>query len=238
MDNPTPELDRPLKLPFCLKICGVKHHETLESVSNSGADAVGLNFFQPSVRSVDPTSAHAESLSCEAKKLGLAAVGLFVQQTAEDIVKIASQLKLDCIQIHGNEPPEIISQIRSHLSLPIVRAIKLPVGSLSTKDIVHRVAPWHDLGCVLLLDADGGAQHGGSGKQLDWNTISEWSQQSGVPWILAGGLNPDNVAQAIKVADASAVDVASGVEVGKGCKSKERIQAFCKNALEALAKQA
>jgi phosphoribosylanthranilate isomerase len=212
---------------FHTKICGIRELADIPTMAAGGADAIGLNFFPQSIRFVDPCGEQAARLAAAAGDHGLLRIGVFVNSTADQLTRVADTLALDAIQLHGNEPLEIVPEIRRFTSLPLIRAIKLPVVGLQVADIVARTEPWIDVGCDLLLDADGGALHGGSGKTLDWAVISQWSgDRPAVSWALAGGLDPDNVAQAVRSSGASSVDVASGVEQPRGQKSKSRIQQF------------
>lgn len=212
---------------FHTKICGVKRAADIEAVSASGADAIGLNFYEPSVRFVDPNSRLAEELSAQAKSAGLLRVGLFVNEPVDSILKHAARLGIDAIQLHGDEDMSVVAELQQQTSIPILRAIKLPTGSLTVEMIEEKVGPWEQLSCQLLLDADAGAAHGGSGKELDWSAIRRWAQKHpAVRWALAGGLTPENIALAVQKSHAKSVDVASGVEMSRGEKSDRLILKF------------
>lgn len=228
---------------FRVKICGVRTKADVDVVSQcsirlGGQEqaAVGLNFFPKSVRYVDPIGVTAGQLASYARSSGILAVGLFVNQQADMVAKVAQRLNLDVVQIHGDESPTEVERIRDaikdcDLECGLLRAVKLPRQALTTDLISSQVKPWIDLGCGLLFDADAGSAHGGMGIALDWKVISEWalqqaSQNPQITWTLAGGLNPDNVADAMKASSASSVDVASGVESPRGVKSPSLIEAF------------
>ena len=122
-----------------------------------------------------------------------------------------------------------LQQIRGVVSLPIIRAIKLPRHAIQVPDLQARVAPWSEANCHLLLDADAGKEHGGSGKTLDWDSVAAWSQSyPGSSWTLAGGLSPDNVARAVETTGATSVDTASGVERPRGTKNATLTERFCR----------
>ena len=122
---------------------------------------------------------------------------------------------------------EVAAALAGARGLRVVRAIKLPVGPLVPANIETAARPWIDLGCHPLLDADAGAAHGGSGKTLDWISIRSWSDAHGqTAFTLAGGLNPGNVAAAIRQSGANSVDTASGVEQPRGEKQHDLIDAF------------
>jgi phosphoribosylanthranilate isomerase len=213
-----------MSVPFNVKICGVQRVEDLELVSNAGADAIGLNFYRKSIRYISETS--ARELSREAKRCGLHRVGVFVNESMTAITRIAKECSLDAIQLHGDESVEEVQSQRNRIP-PIIRAIRLPLGPLSTELIARVTEPWLAEKWTLLFDADAGSEYGGSGLMLDWASLRIWSELEGTAdWILAGGLTPANVAQALLLSGARAVDVASGVECPKGTKSAQLIQEF------------
>ena len=212
---------------FHTKICGVRTLSDIKSVADCRADAIGLNFFSNSVRFVDPDSDDVCRLSEAAEQAGLLRVGVFVNAGIETILQIATRVGLDAIQLHGDEPIGATGQLRSRTELPLIRAIKLPTGPLEVAAIASLAVPWSDAGCHLLLDADAGSAHGGSGKMLDWDSIRRWSQRyPDTSWTLAGGLDPQNIAKAITASGAKSVDVASGVEQPRGEKSHDLIEGF------------
>ncbi|MEM8667886.1 MAG: phosphoribosylanthranilate isomerase [Planctomycetota bacterium] len=213
---------------FHVKICGVRNRTDIEAVASSGGDAIGLNFFPKSVRYLDPSHSETRQLSQAAASLGLLRIAVVVDESSKAIQSIASAVGVDAIQLHGDEGIEQLGAIRREVDLPVIRAIKLSHGSLEPDEIQSRLEPWVDAACHVLLDADAGKQHGGSGKALDWPSIQRWQKAyPNVPWTLAGGLTPENVAEAIKVSGAMSVDTASGVEQPKGQKSPSRIAKFC-----------
>ncbi|MGI9442976.1 MAG: phosphoribosylanthranilate isomerase [Rubripirellula sp.] len=220
---------------FHIKICGVQEIADIEAVFESGADAIGLNFYPPSCRFIDPDETSAVRLASKAGELGLARIGVFVNSPVETMLRASERLELEAVQLHGDEQIGIVSGLHDKGITKVIRAIKLPVGPLTIQVIENRVNPWVSLGAHLLLDADGGKNHGGTGKTLDWGTIRQWSDQCGdVSWTLAGGLNPENVAAAITKSGAVSVDTASGVEADRGTKSGRLISQFSKNASASL----
>lgn len=211
---------------FRLKICGVRLKSDLDAVESSGGDAIGLNFFPPSVRYLDPDSAETLELAKHAGKLELLKIGVFVNETAKRLIEIDDALDLAAIQLHGDETVELARSLIAAGSR-VVRAIKLPAGKLTKSQIQSTVAPWLDVGAHPLLDADGGSQHGGTGQRLDWATINDWAaDMMPMTWTLAGGLNPDNVGEAVEASGATSVDVASGVENPRGVKNAKLIKCF------------
>jgi phosphoribosylanthranilate isomerase len=214
---------------FHVKICGVRQAEEIEFAAGFGADAVGLNFFPPSIRFLDPEVRATQALSDLAMRLGLYRVGVVVNRSADSIARLCEVVGLDAIQLHGDESMDDLQQIRGVVSLPIIRAIKLPRHAIQVPDLQARVAPWSEANCHLLLDADAGKEHGGSGKTLDWDSVAAWSQSyPGSSWTLAGGLSPDNVARAVETTGATSVDTASGVERPRGTKNATLTERFCR----------
>ncbi|MFK8114844.1 MAG: phosphoribosylanthranilate isomerase [Rubripirellula sp.] len=216
---------------FHTKICGVQKASDIEAVIASAADAIGLNFFPPSVRYVDPKTIETAKLSRQASAGNLFRVGVFVNEPAEVIADIAAAVQLDAIQLHGDETPSTASRVKLITNLPVIRAIKLPTQNLTLAEIEERTKPWSEAGFHLLLDADAGKAHGGSGKTIDWAVVREWSHANpNVRWTLAGGLDVDNVAEAIRISGATSVDTASGVEELRGEKSLALIEQFASAA--------
>lgn len=220
---------------FQIKICGVREIADVEAVSQSGADAIGWNFFPPSCRFLDPENASTLQIASKAAQLGLSQVGVFVNHPIERILAISARLGIDAVQLHGDESPEFAMQLKEAGVRQLIRAIKLPVESLTVASITKHVEPWISTGAHLLLDSDGGRQHGGTGKTLDWTVVRDWALRSEVrSWTLAGGLNPENIATAIEQSGARSVDTASGVEITRGEKSAALIGEFASIALPLL----
>lgn len=206
---------------FRVKICGVRLKSDVAAVGRAGGDAIGLNFFPPSVRYVTPDA--ATELSLFAQELGLARIGVFVNEPVASMMEIAKQVGLDAVQLHGDES----IQDYAGVTLPKLRAIKLPRGTVPPETIAAKANPWIAAGYHVLLDVDAGAAHGGSGKTLDWPSVAAWAAANpGVTWTLAGGLTPENVAQAMRISTATSVDTAGGAEIEKGVKDAARIASF------------
>jgi phosphoribosylanthranilate isomerase len=222
---------------FHIKICGVRFDHDLVAVSQSAAGAVGLNFFPKSIRYLDPASPATAELSARARELGLTRIGVFVNDKADQIERAVEAVGLDHVQLHGDESVDLGRELVGR-GVRVIRAVKLPTQPVRAEAIDDRTREWLDAGCGLLLDADSGASHGGSGEGLDWESIGRWaSKNPHVPWVLAGGLTVDNVSEAIRASGAMAVDVASGVENPRGTKSRPLIDQFAQRATEALARR-
>ena len=216
---------------FQVKICGVRSVADVEAVASSARAidaAIGLNFYPPSTRYLDPTSEDARSLATTASQHGLKTVGVFVNESTSKVCEIADQLMLDAVQFHGDETANEVANAKEQLgNTLLIRAVKLPTNDLTAQMISERCALWKELSCHLLLDADAGAAHGGSGHTLNWAAVSQWAQTSTeITWTLAGGLTPQNVGNAIKTSGTQSVDTASGVEQPRGTKSADLIEQF------------
>ena len=197
-----------------VKICGINDAEALDTAIAAGADWVGFVFFPPSPRFVTPET--AALLSARAGD-GPPRVGLFVDPTETDIAHVLGHVRLDALQIYG--AAERVAAFRTRFGLPIWRAI----GVSAPADV-----PTTMLGADrLLLEAKppaGADRPGGNATAFDWSVLADWKAPG--PWMLAGGLNPANVARAIRETGATAVDVSSGVESRKGVKDPALIRAF------------
>jgi phosphoribosylanthranilate isomerase len=200
-----------------VKICGLNDPAAFDAAVDAGADWLGFVFFPPSPRCVTP--ARAAELSARAPG-GPPRVGLFVDPTPELIAATLEAVRLDILQLYGASSP---AAFRERFGLPVWPA----VGVASAADLPK------DAGGAdrLLIEArppPGASRPGGNAVRLDWSLLRGW--RSPTPWILGGGLTTDNVAEAIHVAGASAVDVSSGVECAPGLKDPALIRAFIATA--------
>lgn len=218
---------------FRVKICGVTSVDDARLVVSAGADAIGLNFFASSKRFCAPDVAQR---IVDALPTGICKVGVFVNATRDEIRQAASALSLDMVQLHGDEPAELLRQLRP---LPVMRAFRVG-GDLAPVDEYLRTC--HALRCLprmVLVDASQSGQYGGTGVTLDWQALAAGRRHfRELPLVLAGGLNPSNVAAAIGQVRPWAVDTASGVESAPGKKSESLVHDFVAAARDALAKAA
>ncbi|MFN3558336.1 MAG: phosphoribosylanthranilate isomerase [Brevundimonas sp.] len=201
------------------KICGLTTPETLDAALTGGAAFVGAVVFPKSPRHIEPL--HAATLFARAR--GKAQV-VAVTVDADDalLTEIALILKPDLIQLHGSETPERAARVRTLTGAGIIRAL-----SVRTAADIDAAAPWETVADHLMFDAkppEGSALPGGVGASFDWTLLADRSFSR--PWFLAGGLNPDNVAGAVRISGAPLVDVSSGVESAPGVKDPARIAAF------------
>ena len=204
-----------------VKICGITNIEDALASVEFGADMIGLNFFEKSTRYVPPTL--AKEIAAESTKT-VKRVGVFVNASIDHILEICSNVDLDAIQLHGDETLEYEADLRSRTNLETIKALR--VGEdFDVQELVN-------MDSTILLDAYRDGEYGGTGEVFDWGIASQ--VRTLVPrLILAGGLDADNVADAIRIVRPYAVDVASGVESSPGKKDAKKLEAFIRNAKNA-----
>jgi phosphoribosylanthranilate isomerase len=219
---------------FQLKICGVCHAADITAIAAAGADAVGLNFYPQSKRFL--TEREAEEIA-GALPSGLARVGVFVNASSAVMLATAQRYNLDFLQLHGDEPPEQLTELRAW---PVIKAFRFgPDGWRSIQSYLMACKQHGALPVAVLADAPAASgEFGGTGRTADWTALSEWRSHIDQPLILAGGLNPNNIVRAIELVRPSAVDTAGGVEQSARRKSEGATRQFVSRAREALAKVA
>ncbi len=202
-----------------VKICGLTEARHVAVAAEAGAAYVGFVFFARSPRNLMPAAARA--LAHEVPP-GVAKVGLVVDASDTDLEAILAEVPLDMLQLHGQESPARVSAVKARFGLPVMKAVGVAdTGDLAALDEYARVAD------QILVDAKppkDAALPGGNGVAFDWRLIA--GRRWAVPWMLAGGLAPDNVAEAIRLTGARQVDVSSGVETSPGMKDEGLIRAF------------
>ena len=201
-----------------IKICGFTRPQDAQAAAELGADAVGLVFYTQSKRCVDAAQA-AEIVAALPPQV--VKVALFVNESAEQIRRILGAVPIDVLQFHGDEAPEFCRQFDK----PYWKAVRVQ----SAQDIAAAAERYADA-AALLLDAHIEGQYGGTGQVFDWRLLPETMP---LPWILSGGLNPGNVAAAVRQTGAAWLDVSSGVEQAPGVKSRELMERFVRLAREA-----
>ncbi|WP_404384460.1 phosphoribosylanthranilate isomerase [Caenispirillum salinarum] len=202
------------------KICGITDEDAMVAAVEHGAAYVGLVFFPPSPRAILPKNA-AELV--EGMPEDVQVVGLFVDPTDDELDAVLNHVRLDMIQLHGKESAERVEQVRQEYATPVMKAL----GIAQASDLQDAQA-YADAADMLLFDAKPPAdadRPGGHGLPFAWDILRAWDRDD-VPWMLAGGLTPDNVARAIAESGAEIVDVSSGVEHEKGRKDPALIKAF------------
>jgi phosphoribosylanthranilate isomerase len=211
-------------LPLAAKICGLNDIAGVSAAVNGGARYVGFVFYPPSPRHVSPEQA---GVLMAAVPAGVAKVGLFVD--ADDATIVAAlTAPLDWLQLHGAETPERVADIKRRFGLPVMKAIHIA----ATADVAA-AERYLSAADRLLFDAKPprhrkGAIPGGNGLAFDWRLLG--ARNWPVPWMLSGGLNAENLAEAVTTSHAVAVDVSSGVETRPGVKDPGKIIAFLRKA--------
>ncbi len=222
---------------FCIKICGVTTAEDAQAAVECGADAVGLNFYPPSPRFLARPAAAAVAGALEEYVAAgrCHRVGLFVDPPADVLRSTLEAVPLEWLQLHGDETPEQLAEIAAAFpKLRIIKAFRCgPAGLEPCRTFLHRCRQIGTLPQMVLLDGYRAGQYGGTGTQADWDLAVQYQAENGPPLILAGGLHPENVAQAIGAVRPAAVDTASGVESSPGVKDAGKVQAFVAAALAA-----
>jgi phosphoribosylanthranilate isomerase len=214
---------------FRVKICGIMTVEDALAAAEAGADAIGLNFFDKSPRYV--TAERAKEI-CQALPAKVAKVGVFVNSLAKGIVATASRVGLTAAQLHGDEGPEFLVSLGN---LPVIKAFRCKESTLDCVRAFLDQIPEASHPAAILLDAHAPGTYGGTGQVLDWKALAnERNKLLGIPLILAGGLTPHNVAEAIQIARPDAVDTASGVESAPGKKDPDQVRAFVAAATSAF----
>jgi phosphoribosylanthranilate isomerase len=200
-----------------VKICGITRLQDAQAAIEAGADALGFVFYAPSPRAV--TSAQVRAITAVLPPF-VSKVGLFVNAKASEVEEAITTAGLDCLQFHGDESEDYCAQF----NLPYYKAIRVKPGvNLVQCELDFASA------AALLLDTYSEKAVGGTGESFDWALIPAGMQK---PLVLAGGLNADNVAQAVLQVGPYAVDVSGGVEAEKGIKSPQKIAAFMQQVVQ------
>ena len=201
------------------KICGLKTPQTVAAAVSAGAAYVGFNFVPKSPRYAAPEL--ARTLAIDVPE-GVAKVGLVVDQDDAALDALLDVVPLDFLQLHGSETPDRVTELRARYGLPVIKA----VGLRDAEDL-PAIAAFEEVADQILVDAKpprGATLEGGNGVTFDWRLIAgrSWAK----PWMLAGGLTAENVAQAVSLTGARQVDLSSGVETAPGVKDAALIRAF------------
>ncbi|MBO9409967.1 MULTISPECIES: phosphoribosylanthranilate isomerase [unclassified Ruegeria] len=203
-----------------VKICGLTAADHVRAAADAGARYLGFNFFPKSPRYVSPEQA---AQLTDHVPVGVAKVALVVNASDTLLDSITAAAPFDMIQLHGSESVERVQEVKARYGLPVIKV----VGVADAKDL-QAIYTYSDVADQLLVDAKApknAVLPGGNGLAFDWRLLAGrkyWRK----PWMLAGGLNPDNVAEAIRMTGARQVDVASGVESAPGIKDADLMRAF------------
>ena len=209
--------------PVSVKICGLATVNDVRACADAGANYMGLVFFEKSPRNIIISAARELAL---AAPLGLAKVALVVNPSDAELDAITATVPLDMLQLHGRETPERVAEVKARYGLPVMKAVGIADG-----DDLPKLESYFGLADQILVDAKppkGGELPGGNGLSFDWRLIA--GRRWPCPWMLAGGLTPENVAEAVKMTGAKQVDVSSGVEDAPGQKNAELIQKFVQSS--------
>ena len=207
-----------------VKICGLRSHAQIDAAIQAGASYIGLNFFAKSPRSV--TIEEAAPLAA-AMPAGVAKVALVVDADDAMLDALTEKVAIDILQLHGSETPARVTEVKARYGLPVMKVVGLADASDLIKLDAHL-----SVADMILVDAKApkdAVLPGGNGVTFDWTLLE--GRRWPIPWMLAGGLNPSNVAEAIRLTRANQVDVASGVESSPGVKDPQLMKQFCENAL-------
>ncbi len=205
-------------MPIEAKICGITTAEAMDAATRAGASLVGLVFYPPSPRCLD--LAQAATLAARVPA-GIVRVGVFVDPQDDMLAATLERIPLELIQLHGAETPRRVAEIRSRFERPVMKAIKIAAA-----EDPETAVPYLGVADRLLFDAKPPrhmteALPGGNALSFDWRLLAgrTWTR----PWMLSGGLDADNLSEAVEISGARAVDVSSGVEDRPGVKSAEKI---------------
>ena len=215
-------------MSISVKMCGLTRVADVTAAAEAGARYVGFVFFPKSPRNIEIAAARALAL---ATPLGVAKVALTVDADDALLDAIVAEVPLDLLQLHGHESPKRVAQVRARYGLPVMKAI----GIADAEDL-PQIDLYQDVADQLLIDAKPPKTAdlpGGNGLAFDWRLLSGrkyWTR----PWMLAGGLTPDTVAEAIRLTGARQVDVSSGIEASPGVKDAARMRAFVAATVPAL----
>ena len=209
--------------PVSVKICGLATVDDVRACADAGANYMGLVFFAKSPRNITIPAARELAL---AAPLGLAKVALVVNPSDAELDAITATVPLDMLQLHGRETPERVAEVKARYGLPVMKAVGIADG-----DDLPKLESYFGVADQILVDAKppkGGELPGGNGLSFDWRLIA--GRRWPCPWMLAGGLTPENVAEAVKMTGVKQVDVSSGVEDAPGQKNAELIQKFVQSS--------
>jgi len=206
-------------MPVLAKICGLTDEAAVEAAVQHGADMLGFVFFPASPRNL--SAEQAEALLHNVPS-GIDRVGVFVDPETDFLDRILAKARLDLLQLHGDETPERCRAISIYFGLPIIKAIKV-----SSKADLKAAKAYEDAVDWLMFDAappKDATRPGGNAASFDWSIMQ--GAKFNRPWLLSGGLTPENLSLAVQQSGASAVDVSSGVESAPGKKDPAKIRAF------------
>ena len=206
-----------------IKVCGINDEISMQTAINCEVNYIGFVFYQPSPRSI--------SLDHSRKLLRLRnniskIVALTVNPNDDFLFEIKKSVQPDYFQLHGNENPKRCLDIRKQFNIPLIKGINVQ----NKLDLMRLTSEFEDSCDILLLDAPSDNLPGGNGKIFNWDILNNY--KSSKKWMLAGGLNIENIKKAVEITKAPAIDISSGLEIRKGVKDPKLIEDFvnkCKN---------
>jgi phosphoribosylanthranilate isomerase len=201
-----------------VKICGVTNLDDAHAAIDAGADLLGVNFYRPSPRYIEPDAARELINDLKSRNIPVEVVGVFVNETVDTVIDIAMMTGLDAVQLHGDEAPSFCEELNTRDGLQVIKALRVS-EEFKPHDAQRYPVP------AIMLDAFHRTLRGGTGEKVDFNVARETRQL--VPRLfLSGGLSPENVADAIHQVEPYAVDACSLLESSPGKKDAARMRAF------------
>lgn len=203
--------------PLRIKICGITQVDQATAIAQLGATALGFICVPQSPRYITPDQLQAITRQVQAETTAKT-IGVFADAPLEQVAEVAAAAHLSGVQLHGQEPPEFCRQLRQMLpGIEIIKALRIrDLATLTQVEPFQSVVDW------LLLDAYHPQLLGGTGQTLDWTWLSQFTPTC--PWLLAGGLSPDNILQALHLLQPQGIDLSSGVELTPGIKDLQRVE--------------
>ncbi len=202
---------------FEIKVCGINDKKSMNTALKYKANYIGFVFYPNSPRNISINQSR-ELLQLRNKTTKI--VALTVNPNDDFLFEIKNEIKPDYIQLHGNENPNRCRYIKKNLNIPIIKGINVK----NKLNLVQLTTDFEDICDILLLDAPSEDLPGGNGKKFDWDILKDFKSKK--KWMLAGGLNIENIEKAIEITKAPAIDISSGLEIIKGVKDPKLIENF------------
>ena len=202
---------------FEIKVCGINDKKSMNTALKYKANYIGFVFYPNSPRNISINQSR-ELLQSRNKNTKI--VALTVDPNDDFLFEIKNEIKPDYIQLHGNENPNRCRYIKKNLNIPIIKGINVK----NKLNLVQLTTDFEDICDILLLDAPSEDLPGGNGKKFDWDILKDFKSKK--KWMLAGGLNIENIEKAIEITKAPAIDISSGLEIIKGVKDPKLIENF------------
>ena len=202
---------------FEVKVCGINDEISMNTALKFKVDYIGLVFYPNSPRNISIKQSMQLLIS---RNKTTKIVALTVDPEDDFLLEIKNKVKPDFIQLHGNESPKRCEDIKKNLNIPLIKGINVQ----NKLNLIQLTTDFEDICDILLLDAPSENLPGGNGKKFDWNILKDYKSRN--KWMLAGGLNIQNIEKAIKITKAPAIDISSGLEVIKGVKDPKLMENF------------